>query len=153
MDNVGDYRQPDFKFSVKTEAYYSCGVTFENHFFIYGGYKLKTQISRVEGCALKRVGSLPFDHDTGACAIGNGEVYLCFSWDYRDVKKCRKSSNPERNFKEITQSNHEHRWTRIASSEGFFLLEFVNFELVQSPFLSDWTLKTTNLTGLRIQML
>ena len=34
---------------------------------VFGGDSQKRQISEIDNCALKRIGDLSFDHDSGAC--------------------------------------------------------------------------------------
>ena len=47
----------------------SCSVTFKNEFYVYGGYSGhdKGQISKVEGCQLRRISNLPFKFYYGGC--------------------------------------------------------------------------------------
>ena len=110
-----------FMFGTNTEAAYSCSVTWRGELFIFGGYAEKRQISKLNGCKLERVGSLTFDHYFGACAVVNNDhtIYLCF--DYNNsfgYKKCRKANEPLGVFKEISSSNYEHIFARIAASQG-----------------------------------
>ena len=50
---------------------------------VFGGWYEERQISRLDGFKLKRIGSLDFDHEDGACSVMHGEIYLCFDWDSR----------------------------------------------------------------------
>ena len=96
---------------------------------IYGGYVERRQISKVVGCSLKRIGSLPFDHNGGACAAGGGFIYLCFSDFHAHFKDCRRSKHPVYTFGRITNSNYGHRSIRLAASNGevIMILEFLDF--------------------------
>ena len=112
-----DNRDFYFKYGENTEAYESCGLTFKNQFFMYGGSKQKTQISQIVNCELKRIGQLPFDFRLGACTnVANQKFYLCF--DYYDSRQCYKASSPIGTFQAISKSINDHREIRIASSEG-----------------------------------
>ena len=81
-----------------------------------------TQISMVDECTLKAVGQLAFNHWYGGCAnVNNRLIYLCFnSLDSDDYKKCRYSTSPLGEFKQISDSIHNHRLTRIAADECKF---------------------------------
>ena len=53
---------------------------------------LTTQISQVDNCALKKVGTLPFQHQFGGCAaVGDKFIALCF--DDSRTQDCRTSDN------------------------------------------------------------
>ena len=56
-----DDRNFFFMYGEATEAYHSCGLTFQNEFYMFGGWSHKTQISKITKCRLERVGSLTFD--------------------------------------------------------------------------------------------
>ena len=75
-----------FKFEDETGSFYSCSATIHGQMMIFGGYGLnyKTQISTVESCRLRRVGTLPMDFYLGACNTfetsgGTEETLLCFA--------------------------------------------------------------------------
>ena len=40
---------------------------------VFGGDSQKRQISEIDNCALKRIGDLSFDHDSGACTTDSKE--------------------------------------------------------------------------------
>ena len=91
-----------FTFAKNTSVSYSCSVTFKNQHYVYGGDPYdgyERQISRIDGCRLRRIGDLPFDHHFGACtAVNDNRIYLCFqdgSDSSGDKKKCRYTTNPE----------------------------------------------------------
>ena len=114
----------DFKFGEKTSVYQSCSITFKNQFLVFGGAKGddRRQISRLSGCDLRRIGTLEFDHQVGACTSVNDEkIYLCFNSNYNapigDRKKCRYANKPLAAFTEAASSKHGHIGTSIAASE------------------------------------
>ena len=91
----------DFKYNRETSSSYSCGVTYENEFWIFGGAdeskrqvrtkimeenKTEIKFSRIEGCELKSVGELSFDFYHGACNSFSFGVLLCF--DYYNTQSC-----------------------------------------------------------------
>ena len=88
--------------------------------YIFGGIKKKNQISQVDGCRLRRIGSLSFDLIAGGCANANDEeVYLCFGW--YETKKCRKAEDPLGRINEVQSANYEHKFTRMSASSGEFI--------------------------------
>ena len=91
----------------------SCGVTHENNFFIYGGLR---QVLQLIDCSLSYIGSIPFNHDLGACDTSNGVIVLCF--DYYDTKQCRKATQPLGEWNDMALSKYDHRFTQIATSTG-----------------------------------
>ena len=106
-----------FKYEENTEAYGSCGLTFQNQFYMFGGNSKRTQISQIVNCELKRIGQLPFTFEYGACTnVANQKFYLCFDWN--DYRQCYEASSPTGTFKAISKSGNDHRYTRIASSDG-----------------------------------
>ena len=114
-----DDRDINFEFGENTEVHNSCGLTFRNQYFVFGGNSFKTQISQIINCQLKRIGQLEFNHDDGGCAnVGNNRVYLCFNDKSSDRKKCRVANSPTDQFEQISDSVYDHRYTRIAASES-----------------------------------
>ena len=50
---------------------------------VFGGAnRIIDQISEVDKCQLKRIGSLPFPYRLGGCAICQDTIFLCFSSGY-----------------------------------------------------------------------
>ena len=131
-----EYQGDDFSFTFgkNTEVYGSCSVTWRGELFIFGGDEETKQISKLNGCQLERIGSLSFNHDFGTCAVVNDEdIYLCFNdGGSADLKRCRKANEPMGVFKEINQSNYEHRYTRIGASSGKYF--FANFNISLDTF-------------------
>ena len=112
-----------FTFGENTSVFEVCSVTFQNEFYIYGGKgSFARQISKIVGCRLDRVGTLPFDHQYATCATsGDDRIYLCF--DYRgsvDEKKCRFATHPEGPFSNVPDSYFGHTGARIAASPSKF---------------------------------
>ena len=107
-----------FTFDENTSVRYSCSVTFKNQHFVYGGFGVyKRQISRIEGCQLRRIRDLPFDHERASCAaVGDDRIYLCFNLNSADHKKCRYAPGPEGPFYDAPLSNYDHEDARIAAS-------------------------------------
>ena len=108
----------DFSFGPKTKVSNSCSITYRGNFYVFGGSS-KRQISKVIDCSLKRVGTLSFNFEYGACTTVNEDViYLCFDKDH--TKQCFAGADPVGSFTKITRSNFDHRATRISSNEGSF---------------------------------
>ena len=113
-----------FTLDDNTSVWGSCSVTFQNQHYVYGGWGDYTrQISQIDGCRLRRIGDLPFDHYYAACAAtSDDQIYLCFNGaSSSDYKKCRYAAGPEGPFTDVTLSNYEHRHTRIAASPSNLL--------------------------------
>ena len=101
----------------------SCFITFQNEFFIIGGWKPddgqsnSRQIAKVDRCRVRNIGKLAFDFSYGSCAsMKNSKLYLCFHNEEGNV--CRKSNSPMGKFTKIAQSIFDHTYTGIAASEG-----------------------------------
>ena len=113
------YGGVDFEFETEseTEVHNSCSVTFKGKSYVFGGTSMKTQISQINNCQLKRVGSLSFEFSFGACTnVNDSELYLCF--DQSNTQTCRKSSNQFGPFTTISDSISTHYKTRIANDGG-----------------------------------
>ena len=104
----------------KTEARMSCSINWKNELHVFGGWREKRQISRLNGYRLERIGELAFDHYWGACSVmANQFIYLCFNIrDENDLKRCRRSTGPLETFIEISLTNHGHRFTKTSCSES-----------------------------------
>ena len=101
------------------EVYHSCGVTFKNKHYIFGGYeKIMRQILEIDDCKLKSLGLIPFDHLTGACGSTNEMIFLCFSMTEIDGKRCRQAASPSGPWTPMALSLYEHRDTSVATSPG-----------------------------------
>ena len=117
-ETPGDFM---FAFGDNTEAYWSCSITWQGDFYIFGGNKEKRQVSKMaaSGCKLERIGDLDFDFNDGGCGNVNDEhVFLCFNSG--QDKKCHIGNAPLGNFSAIVDSNHPHGHTRIGASPGCF---------------------------------
>ena len=107
-----------FRLESKTEVFQSCSLIFAGRSYIYGGSNEKTQLSMVDGCALKRIGDLPFEFFRGACTSTPNAIYLCFE-SGSDYRTCRMATgDPAGPFEFIDKSIHDHRRISIASSES-----------------------------------
>ena len=74
------------------------------------------QISEVTHCGVRSLGTLDFDHFSGACSnVDNREIYLCFDCHFCK-KQCRSAVDPLKKFVKIGLSNFEHGFTRTAAS-------------------------------------
>ena len=83
-----------------------------------------TPYVKLNKCKLERVGSLDFPHRYGGCAnVNDDSIYLCFSKEDSDLKRCRKGRNPLGSFEQISNSNFEHNNTRIAANEGKLVVQ------------------------------
>ena len=102
------------------EVFYSCGVTFQNKHFIFGGSnKHKRQIIQINDCDLIEIGSISFDHYSGACGSTDEMVILCFNSNgSNDYKRCRQASSPNGPWTQIALSTYKHSLTSIANSPG-----------------------------------
>ena len=108
-----------FLFDDHTSVYESCGLTFRNEFYIFGGegFGQTRQLSKIEGCKLKRIGSLTFDHQYGSCTnMADYRVYLCFQNFANDHRRCRQALSPEGFFQQTALSNFEHKFIQISAS-------------------------------------
>ena len=127
LTNAAAKNDMDLNFSIDEEAevYKSCSLSWENELFIFGGSSKRTQISKVTSCRLAPIGQLTFNHYSGDCVnVANDKVVLCFNYntgDSGDWKKCRSASSPTGAFTEMTPSQYDHTWTRIATNDGELL--------------------------------
>ena len=106
-----------------TDAFYSCGINWQNRLYIFGGWFQRRQISLLSGRKLNRISSLTFDHASSGCSVMGDEIYLCFnagSWS--DSKVCRKTTGPLEAFSKVLSSNFDHFGIQISSSNSKFLL-------------------------------
>ena len=77
----------------------------------------KTQLSMVDGCALKRIADLPLSFNLGACTSTSDQVFLCFEKG-SDRKTCRVGQSGTGPFVEVKKSIYEHYAIRIAASSS-----------------------------------
>ena len=103
------------------DVYGSCGVTFHNKQYIFGGREKETyrQVLQIEDCGLVNIGSIPFDLTTGACDSTASVMVLCFHyWEVNDLKRCRKASSPYGPWTLMALSTYAHQSAKIATSSG-----------------------------------
>ena len=67
-----------FKKVGNAEAKGSCSITWQGQFYIYGGTIETTQISRLTGHKLERVGSLEFEHRQAQIGKEREKSSKCF---------------------------------------------------------------------------
>ena len=104
---------------LETQVFWSCSVQWQNQMMVFGGVGVKRQISEVTDCGLTRVGTLEFDLDSGACTVDNQDrIYLCFNDKRGDLRSCRRGVEPTGDFDLLPFSMFEHRFIRIAASNG-----------------------------------
>ena len=116
-DNGREDRNFFFMYGQDTQVYGSCGLTFQNEFFIFGGQNAENQISKVAACRLDTIGQLSFNFNRGGCTSGTDNlVYLCFGSHESNGKRCHFARSPTDEFQRISDSNFPHRLSRIASS-------------------------------------
>ena len=54
----------------------------KNQMLVFGGAKRHgDQISRIDDCRLRRIGTIPFQFRVGGCAVSQGKIFLCFTED------------------------------------------------------------------------
>jgi len=115
---MGSSESISFQFMERTEIEESCSLVWRGVMYIFGGMHQKRQVSKMEGCSLKRTRSLGFDLNGGTCTAmpTSNQIALCFDSEEKTV--CRVTSNPDKNkYQKITESNFEHKWIQIASNE------------------------------------
>ena len=92
IDFNGDFNEEvAFTIDEGVEVYGSCGVTFQDEFYIFGGYHKRTQIAKMIECSLVSVGFLSFYLYAGGCTVGQSEIYLCFD-RYDETNSCHKET-------------------------------------------------------------
>ena len=111
-----------------TVADHSCSLVWENDLYIFGGPNnnsgnhLRT-ISKLFKYNLKKIGSLPFDFDTGTCTNMAGvKLFLCFDFSRRGkasslLKLCHWTTEPLGSFQKVAESAFKHDQVKISSSE------------------------------------
>ena len=112
----------DFAYDDETVVLFSCSIVWQNENYVFGGYNKERQIAKIDGCRLRRIGELAFNHEYGGCAnVNNEQILLCFHnhvSDFSGMDKCRNSTSPTGVFEEIPRSNFKHQYTKIAASDS-----------------------------------
>ena len=70
-----------FNFDSTSAVWEACSVEYRGEYYLFGGRFHPRQISKVENCGLRRIGTLDFDFNTGACGSFNFKkeiALLCF---------------------------------------------------------------------------
>ena len=131
---------PPFTIDNNVAVFYSCAVTYQDQFFVYGGKNRTRQIATVINKSLRNVGTLPFNFYLGGCASTMTKIILCFDRDEGDWRTCYKTTNPTGQFEETKKSLFTHKSIKIASSECKFLSnysyigQFVHFVKIYRNF-------------------
>ena len=55
-------------------------------------------------------------------SVMGGEIYLCFDEDSAQLDVCRKSAGPMETFSQPFNSNHQHAYITLVSSESKLLI-------------------------------
>ena len=88
LHTEGGAKQVDFTYNFMTEVWKSCSVHFQGEVYVFGGQTKGTQISKISGCGLERIGTLDINFFYGDCtSIGDQYILLCF--DHSDTDDCR----------------------------------------------------------------
>ena len=98
-----------------------CSVTWQNGMYIFGGEEWGSkliQILQLDGFRLKQIGKLNFYFHYGGCSVSQQTIFLCFHM--YDGKLCRQADRPLGNFIALPMTEHEHRATKISSSQSKF---------------------------------
>merc|ERR1712106_93827 len=91
-----------------------CSLTFQNQFYFLGG-SYSTQISRVENCKLERIGDLAIEMRYATCTATANEILMCFASN--NSKQCYKGPTPFNITEPIEQTQYDHSYTYMSSSE------------------------------------
>jgi len=107
-----------FKLEPDTHAYSSCSVKFQGQFYIFGDYESDhRQISVIDKCALRRIGSLPFPFRGGSCTTVDATLYLCFERE-TDHRTCHIATDALGPFTDMPQKSiYGHSVIKIVSSD------------------------------------
>ena len=110
-----------FEIENNVDVYHSCGVQFQGNFYVYGSSVYtgrNTQIAMISDCALKRIATLPFTHEQGACAVGFDKLFLCFDMRRGNGRNCYESNQPTGPFDQVRYSTEKHWYSRVAANSG-----------------------------------
>ena len=80
-DFNGNVKQISWSAGPDTSAYSYCSVLFKDKIYFIGDVyesDFVRQVSRVDGCALKRIGSLSIDMLRATCATTQRHIVMCF---------------------------------------------------------------------------
>ena len=120
-DMNGNVKSINFEVENGVHVYQSCGVQFKGDYYVYGSSSDdKRQVAKITNCSLKRIGTLPFTFESGACAATMDQVFLCFA-NNGDQKTCHATNEPTGQFNVLAKSAYEHDKVRIATNNGNLL--------------------------------
>jgi len=122
MDTHGDLMEiPQFSYDYDTSAYHSCSTVMDGIMYIFGGKPIPKmsfdrQITIVEDCGTRRVGSLPWSFEYGTCntffrADSSSYALLCFA--YGMITKCHTYDGKD--FSTFASSNFDHSRTTLSN--------------------------------------
>merc|ERR1711990_5666 len=63
----GTNSEINFELDDSSSIWEACSVDYQGQYYLFGGRFHKRQISKVDNCGLRHVGSLNFDFNTGSC--------------------------------------------------------------------------------------
>jgi len=120
LDGAGQLINEDqFVFATDTGSYWSCSVVHDGQMLIIGGrgtdeQRSAKQISVLDSCRLRRIGTLPIFFEAGACNTfttdsGSDETLLCFYMGAE--KECR--SFKDNSVTSLPSANHDHQETSL----------------------------------------
>ena len=110
----------EFQFKIDDDIYVhdSCGLRFRGEFYLYGSLEADhAEIAKLDGCSLKKIGTLPFTFQRGGCANRQNEFYLCFD-TYGDHRTCYVSNEPTGPFTTVSKSTYQHTAVRVALNDS-----------------------------------
>jgi len=104
----------------------ACSVTYKNQMLVFGGAKRHgDQISRIDECRLRRIGTIPFQFRVGGCAVSQGKIFLCFTEDDNesfDKENTCFAAQDDLNFEMLQEKSiFTHQDIRIGGSDDHVL--------------------------------
>jgi len=122
MDMHGELTEiPQFSYDYDTSAYHSCSTVLNGNMYIFGGqpsgYKsFDRQITIVEDCGTRRIGSLPWSFEFGTCntfvqKYAGSYALLCFAFGM--ITTCHTYDGKD--FSSFPSSNFDHSRTTLGN--------------------------------------
>ena len=82
--NSDSAKLPCFEADENIRLLGSCSVVWQDKVTIFGGFKNRRQVLKLNNLTLERTEDLDFDHVGGGCTVMNNEhLFLCFNSDAR----------------------------------------------------------------------
>ena len=96
--NSDSAKLPCFEADENIRLLGSCSVVWQDKVTIFGGFKNRRQVLKLNNLTLERTEDLDFDHVGGGCTVMNNEhLFLCFNSDARQgyilELSCEKINN------------------------------------------------------------